>query len=307
MKHLLLTAASVWLIMQPVTAAAQTRIEAILVPNEGNPTRIWINSVGTTGIRFYQTAQTTALNDFALSQARTIYFPESRSFSGAMQQFRARDYRAAAESFGNVAAEFRPVHLLPNNPSSRAAFFEIESLRLLGDYAKMSEKLGAFQKSGISRENEIRQLELNLMWDAIGREAWDQLGHLVERHATSRLPGDQRAQVAYCMGLVREKKGETKEAIDAYNEAMIVDAAASEVVARMSALAILRIHDADPDVKVARDMWGSENFKTSAPGYSKLLEAGAVARIFEEFVGAGTPLPDQYKAYLDYKAPDPES
>jgi len=307
MKRFLIVAASALLIMQPGGVAAQTRIEAILVPNEGGPIRVWITSVGTTGIRYYQTAQTTSVSELALSQARTIFFPESQSFVGAMQQFRGRDYRAAAGSFAKVAAEFEIVRPLPNNPSSRAAFFEIECYRLLGDYTKMSEKMGAFNKSGISRENELRQLDLNLMWEAVGRKAWDRLENLVREHANTRMPGNQRAQVAYCTGLVHENKGEIKEAIAAYNEAMIVDAAASEVVARMAALAILGIHHADPDVKAARDAWGSDDLKPSSPGYAKLLEAGAVARIYETFIGAGAPLPDQFKAYLDYKAPDPES
>lgn len=307
MKRLLLTAASIWSVMQPAATIAQTRIDAILVPNEGRPVRIWINSVANNAIRYFPNPQADAPQDYQLSNARSIFFEESKSFGAAMQQFRARDYKAAAESFGKVVEEFRPVQPLPNNPSSRAAFFEMESLRLIGDYKKMSEKLGKFPKSGISRENELRQLEINMMWDAIGREAWDQLGQLVERHAGLRLPGDQRAQVAYGLGLFHDKKGNSREAIDAYNEAMIADAAASEVVARMSALAILRIHDADPEVRAAKQIWGSEQLKPSSPGYSKLLEAGAVARMFEQFIGAGAPLPDEFKAYLEFKAPDPTS
>lgn len=305
MKRYIIIFASALLIMQPESADAQTKIEAIAVPNDGRPLRVWINQVGTAGFRYYADARTTALSELALNQVKTIFFPESQSFGTAMQHFRGRDYRASADAFAAVATEFQVVRPLPNNPSSRAAYFEIESLRMLGEYAEMSEKLGAFNRSGISRENELRQLELNLMWEAVGREAWDQLGHLVEQHSRTRMPGNQRAQVAYCQGLVLENKGETKAAIDAYNEAMIVDAAASEIIARNAALAILRIHDADPDVKVARDFWGSEDFKASVPGYAKLLEAGAVARIFEEFVGAGSPLPDQFKAYLEYKATEP--
>lgn len=307
MKRFLITASCALLILQSGDVLAQTRIEAIVVPKEGGPVRVWINTVGPTGFRYYETAQTTTLSDLALSQTRTIFFTEPQLFGDSMQQFRARDYRSAADGFARVAAEFEVVRSLPNNPSSRASYFEIESLRLLGEYGKMSEKLRDLNRSGISRENELRQLELNMMWDAIGREAWDQLGNLVEQHSSSDLPGNQRAQVAYCMGVVHEKKGENKEAIESYNEAMLVDAAASEVVARMAALAILRIHDADPDVKAAREMWGTENIKTSSPGYAKLIEAGAVARMFEAFIGAGVSLPDEYAAYLEYKAAEPES
>jgi tetratricopeptide (TPR) repeat protein len=306
MKRFLITAATALLIMQPGEVVAQARIEAIVVPNEGRPLRVWITQVGTAGIRYFRDTQTTAVSELALSQTRAIFFPDSQPFVSAMQQYRAREYRAAADSFAKVAADFQVVRPLPNNPSSRAAFFEIECLRLLGEYGKMAEKLGDFNKSGISRENEVRQLELNLMWDAVGRKAWDQLGHLVDQHSNTRMPGNQRVQVAYCKGLVLENKGESKNAIDAYNEAIIIDAAASEVVARMAALAILRIHDSDPDVKIAREMWGSEDFKRSLPGYAKLLEAGAVARIYETFISAGAPLPDQYTVYLEYKEPDAE-
>ncbi len=307
MKRLLFTIASVLCFLQPAEIAAQTRIEAILIPKEGGPVRIWIHEVGNDGFRYYDTPQTTALTNFAFNRMRSIFFPESRIFNAAMQQFRARDYQGARESFAKVAEEFRVVRGIPNNPSSRAAFFEIECHRLLGEYAKMSEKMGAFNKSGISRENELRQLELNLMWEAVGREAWDSLDSLVRKHVNAKMPANQRAQVAYLAGLVEEKKGNTTEAIEAYNEAMIIDAAASEVVARMAALGILRIHDADPEVQTARKVWGTDDSKPNSSGYQKLVEAGAVARIYEAFVSAGSPLPDAFKAYLDFKAPVPES
>ena len=308
MKRLLITAASALLfVMHAGEASAQTRIEAIVVPNEGNPQRIWINEVSGTGIRYYQTATTTALSDFALSQAKTIFFPEPRALSTAIQQFRGRDYRTAMDGFAKVAAEFQPVRTLPNNPSTRAAFFQIECLRLLGEYERMSEKLGAINKSGLTRENELRQLELNLMWEAVGSEAWDRLESLVRERGDSSMPGNQRAQVAYCTGLVHEQKEEFKQAIDAYNEAMIVDAAASEVVARMAAIGILRILDADPEVQAAREAWGTDKERPNSAGHGKLLEAGAVARIYESFVSAESPLPDAYKPYLEYQAPDAES
>jgi tetratricopeptide (TPR) repeat protein len=165
----------------------------------------------------------------------------------------------------------------------------------------MSGLLGAFNKNGLTRENEIRQLELNLMWDAVGRKAWEQLAHLVEQRADARMPGDQLAQVAYCRGLVLEQKGEVDEALSAYNEAIVADAAASEVVARMAAISILTLIDSDPLVKTAREAWGTEDEMKNSPGYSKLLEAGAMARLFEDFVGAGTPLPDKFRDYMKYE------
>ena len=307
MKRLLITTASALLLVIHAGEASAQRIEAIVIPNEGEPRRIWINEVTNTGVRYYQTTDTTALSDFALNQARTIFFPEPSALSTAIQQFRGRDYRAAMAGFAGVAAEYQAVRPLPNNPSTRASYFEIECLRLLGEYGRMSEKLGALNQSGLTRENELRQLELNLMWEAVGREAWDRLESLVRERGDSRMPGDQRAQVAYCAGLVHEQKGETKQAIEAYNEAMIVDAAASEVVARMAAIRILRIHDADPDVQAAREAWGTDDERPNSAGHAKLLEAGAVARLYDAFVGAGSPLPNDLKPYLEYQAPEAES
>jgi len=307
MKRFFIIAVSTMLSMHPGQADAQARIEAIVVTNEGNPVLLWIHEATPAGFSYYENLQTTALSELRTNQFRTVVFPESQAFREAMLKFHGRDYREAAKRFNSVATEFQAVRPLPNNPSTRAAFFELECLRLLGEYKKMSEKIGDINKAAITRENELRQLELNLMWEAVGSEAWDRLESLANEHAQSRMPANQRAQVAYCTGLVLENKGETKAAIDAYNEAMIIDAAASEVVARMAALGILRIYDADPDVQAARERWGTSDLKPSSPGHAKLLEAGAVARIFEDFVGAGTPLPDPFKVYLEYKEPAPES
>ena len=290
-----------------VAVAQQTRIEAISIPNTGSPQRIWINEVTNSNIRHYQNPTTAALSDLSRSSLQAVFFPEPPALSTAIQQFRGREYRAAKDGFARVASEFRAVRPLENNPATRAAFFEIECLRLLGEYEEMSEKLGAINKGGLTRENELRQLELNLMWEAVGRQVWDRVEILAREFAGTRMPANQRAQVAYCLGLVLEQKGEANAAIQAFNEAMIIDAAASEVESRLAALAILRIYDADPDVQSAREAWGTEHARPNSKGHARLIEAGAVARIYEDFIGAGVPLPAAFKPYLEYQAPETES
>lgn len=298
MKHLLITAAGIGLLLHD---AAQARIETIVIPKDGAPLRIYVDMVGQNDVRYFETDTTTTTSTMPIASAERFFFPEPPGFTAAMGHFRARDYQAALAGFSKVAEEFKAVRRLGNNPSTRALYFEIECLRLLGEYSKMSQKLGTFNKSGLVRENELRQLELNLMWDAVGREAWEQLVHLVNQRAGTTMPGGQIAQVAYCRGLVHESKEEIDDALVAYNEAMIADAAASEVVARMAALNILRILDSDPLVHTAREAWGTKNEMKNSPGYSKLLEAGAVARLFVDFVGAGAPLPESFKDYVKYE------
>jgi tetratricopeptide (TPR) repeat protein len=309
MKRLLIPAVGIFILAGQAdaqsgsSASPSPRIETIMIPKkEGNPIRIFIDLVGEKEIRYFENANTTATSTIPIADAKQFFFPEPQAFSTAMGQFRARDYKAALAGFSKVAEEFKGVRRLPNNPSTRAQYFEIECLRLLGDYNKMSGMLGAFNKSGLTRENELRQLELNLMWDAVGRKAWEQLAHLVDQRSDARMPGNQIAQVAYCRGLVLEQKGEIDEALSAYNEAIVADAAASEVVARMAAINILTLIDSDPLVKTAREAWGTEDEMKNSPGHSKLLEAGAVARLFEDFVGAGAPLPDKFRDYVKYEA-----
>lgn len=302
MKSLLIIAAGIGLLLQ----AAQARIETIVIPKEGAPLRIYVDMVGQNDIRYFEDDTTTVTKTISISSVERFFFPEPPGFTTAMGHFRARDYQTALAGFSKVAADYQAVRRLTNNPSTRALYFEIECLRLLGEYSKMSQKLGTFNKSGLVRENELRQLELNLMWDAVGREAWEQLVHLVNQRAGTTMPGGQIAQVAYCRGLVHESKEELDDALVAYNEAMIADAAASEVVARMAALNILRILDADPLVQTAREAWGTEDEMKNSPGYTKLLEAGAVARLFVDFVGAGAPLPDPFKDYVKYEEKEKE-
>lgn len=303
MKHSLISAVTAVSLLATGSLSAQARLEAILVPIEGRPLRVFIAQAGNDGFRYYLDTQTTVLNDYFIKDARTVFFVEPPAMRVAMQQFRGRDYQAAAGSFAEVAKEYSVVKTLAGNPATRATFFEIECLRLLGDYAKMSEKMGSLNKSALSRENEIRQLELNLLWDAVGSKSWDRLGNLLKQYEKSNMPENQQAQLAYCKGVFHENQGEIKEAINAYSRAMVVDGGASEVETRMAALAILRILDQDPDVQKARELWGTDDEKPNSSGYARLLEAGSLARIYESLIGSGVPLPDAYKVYLNYKAP----
>lgn len=299
---ILLASTAVGIFAAAPAAADPLRVEAIIVPKEGNPIRAWIIAANRERIRYHETAVTTAVQEFAVSESNSVFFLEPRLFSEALHQYHARDYRAALASFAKIAEDYQAVRMLPDNPSSRAAFYEMECLRQLGEYSRLSQRLGAFNRSGITREYELRQLELNLLWEAVGSEAWDRLEILVRQRADTRLPGYQRAQVAFCEALVHEKNDRQGQALNAYNVAMTADSGASEVLTRNSALAILRILQDDPEVKIARDLWGTPRERPNSAGYAKLLEAGAVARMFQAHLGSGAPLPAAFEDLIQYES-----
>jgi hypothetical protein len=55
-------------------------------------------------------------------------------------------------------------------------------------------------------------------------------------------------------------------------------------------------------VQNAIKVWGTGDEDKNSKGYSDLLEAAAVASLYELSLGAGTPLPGEYKTFLQYKA-----
>lgn len=179
-----------------------------------------------------------------------------------------------------------------------AAFYELECQRKLGDLDGLAKALLTFAKAPALGGHRLRQLEIDALWDAVRTKSWDRLESLATQRLHPRLPGDQRAQVAYCHGLAMENLGRPLEALAAYNIAMTADAGASEEVARPAALGVLRIHLADSEVRAA--LTGTPEAAREGPGVFQLKEAAAVAFLFELTLGAGTPLPEEFKVFLKF-------
>ena len=129
-------------------------------------------------------------------------------------------------------------------------------------------------------------------------KSWDRVEALASQRLGEKLPGDQRAQVAYSQGQALENLGRGFEALGAYNLAMTADGGASEEIAGQAALGVLRIHRADPEVQAALTAPAEINQET--PGNLRLREAAAVALLFELTLGAGTPLPQEFKDFLNH-------
>lgn len=261
----------------------------------------WIVAATKTQIRYKDSELTMDTKDARISEFGAVYLLEPADYSKAMDLFEARKYKEAKEAFEKVKNRFKPVAGMDNNPSTMAAFYEMECMRLLDDLEGLSKALGSFIKEPLTRESQLRQLELYILWDAARMKNWDRLEILCRERDKVKLPGEQRAQVAYLHGLALEGLDRKQEALFAYNTAMTADAAASESIARKSAIRVLEIHKADPDVQQAIKVWGTADEKKGTRGYLHLVEAGAVASIYEIALGAGEPLPTSLKSFLTYK------
>lgn len=272
-------------------AAPPPAFEAILIRPDGGSSRAFIVTATSASLRYREEKDAAEIKDIKLSDLKSVHLIEPPALAAAIDLFQGRRYQEAKTAFAAIRENYQPVITLPGNPATLAAFYRLECLRKLGDLEGLAEALRKFDKDPLVRENQLRQLEIYLFWDAVRTKNWPRLIALAKDREKQRLPGYQRVQIAWCHALALEATGEIREALDAYNTALTADAGASEEIARNAALAILRIHLADPAVKEALKQPGSQN--------PLLLEARAVASLFELSLGAGDPLPENFRVFLN--------
>ncbi len=215
--------------------------------------------------------------------------PASREFATAIDLYEGRKYQEALTAFQQI--KLTPL----------AGFYESECQRKLGNLDALTTVVRSLVKSPALGADRLRQLEIDALWDAVRTKSWETLQSLARDRMAEILPEDQRAQVSYCLGLALENLQSPDEALNAYHTAMTADAGASEEIARLAAVAVLRIHLADAEVVTAMESWGKPDEIRDAPGRARLKEAAALAGMFELSLGADLPLPADFKPFLKYR------
>lgn len=278
------------------------RTEAFLIDQEGRSTRIELVAATRTSVRYRVPGGSKDALDFVLKDGATVFVSEPRDFAEAMEFYQARKYAEARARFIAVKERYRPIEGLEDSVSTLAAFYEMECLRKEGDLEGLAMALQKFAKGPLSREYQVRQLELYVFWDAVRTKSWERLETLAKERVNMRLPGDQRAQIAYCQGLALENLERPDEALISYNIAMTADAGASEEITRQAVLRVLGIYHRDPEVRSALKI--PENGKEVVPlnAAGKLAAAKAMAHQFQRSLGAGIPLPVEFRHFLKVNA-----
>jgi tetratricopeptide (TPR) repeat protein len=273
---------------------APAQVAAVLFTEDGSQPA-WIVEASKTAIRYRETEVAVDTQIAKLSDIKHIYIYQPRDLTAAMELYQARKYEEAKAAFIAVKERYQALATLEDSPGIIAAFYEMESLRKLGDLEGLEKALQKFDKRKLTSDHQQRQVDLYVIWRVLQSKNWKSVESLAKERERTRLPGDQRAQVAYCHGLALEALERPAEAVNAFQTALVADAGASEEIAREAALRILTILNEDPDVQRAIRDWGTKDENKNAPGRAKLLEASALALLFEKTLGGGSPLPDKLK------------
>lgn len=290
----------------PALRAQNLAVEAYLIYEEGDIETAYITASSKTQVRYKETAESTSVTDVKISDIQSIYILEPPDFSNALTLFKQQKFDEARAKFAEVRKKYQPIEELIDNPSTLAAFYECECLRILGDLDGLAKAQEGIDKSVLTRETQLRQFELYSMWDAMRAKSWDRLDAICQSRLKENLPGGQRAQVGYCLGVALEARNRPLEAIRAYNIAMTADAGASRDLVKKAVESSLRLYKKDPEVIIAMELWGTKNEKKGSNGYSRLVEAGGLANLYLTSLGGGVALPNDVKDMVKYK-PEEES
>lgn len=282
-------------------AAAATPAEAMLMLEDETFLDIWIIAATKTSIRYLESKVDTEHTDLLISKAKSIYLKEPKEFTQAVDLFQARKYAEAKAMFGALKTRYKFMEAMPGNYSALSAFYEMECMRKLGDLEGLATAMQRFLADPLLRQAHKQQVDIYTFWDAVRTKGWARVDAMAKERAAEPLPGNLRAQIAYCHGLALEGLKRPNEALNAYNTALTADAGASEEIARQAAINILRVLKADENVEQAVRFWGTPDEVKHAPGRIRLLEASAVAHFYEKYLGLGTPLPPEYRPLLKYK------
>jgi hypothetical protein len=301
MKHLILSA--LLLPALSISAFSQAAFEAeaiISKPDDGGTFRAWILAASKTQIRYKTTKVSTDFTDSRISDFATIFLVEPPDYAAAIDLYEGRKYKEAQEAFAAVKERCKPIAAMPDNFHTLAAFHEMECFRHLGDYEGLATALKTFIKEPLTREHQLRQLDLYIMWDAVRALAWDRVLIIASERDEEVLPGYQRAQVAYCKGLALDNLNRGREAVIEYSIAMTADSGASEILAQQAAIKALGVYHKDPEVQVAIKNWGTEDENKNSAGYTRLTEAAAMAVFYGKYLDLGKPLSTELKALTKY-------
>ncbi len=262
--------------------------------------QVWLIAATKTQIRFREAPQAMDTKDARLSDFGGMYILEPKEVTEAFDLYESRKYSEAREAFGKIKARFKPLQALDNNPSTVAAFFEMECMRHLEDLEALNKELSTFIKDPLTSESQLRQLEIYVLWDAARTKSWDRLDILCRERQEVKLPPEQRAQIGYLHGMALEGMGKPLDALNGYQIAMTADAGASEVITRKSAIRVMEIIKADPEVQHAINVWGTEDEQKGSKGYALLQEAGAMTVLYDMALGGGEPLPSSLRDLAKY-------
>lgn len=286
------------------TPAGPARIKAMLIKEDGSAQGVWIVSATKSQIRVLEAENSPTIIDKRVTDFQSIYLLKPKELLEANSLYQARKYKEADEKFAVVKEKYKSIAQLDDNPSTVAAFYEMECARKLGDLDRLSTLSAKFVKDPLTKEYQLRQLELYVLWEAYRNKSWDRVLALADQLEKTKLPLDQRVQVNFCQAAAYQNTKKPQEALMMYQAVMVGDLGASEDLVRQAAQSSLKMLSEDEEVSQAMKQWKSKSENKTSRGYHKLQMAYGIASMYQLSLGAGQSLPVAYQTFLKFKKED---
>lgn len=253
-------------------------------------------------ITWKESETSTTLRELS-TPATTVYFIEPPEFTEALELYKSRNYKDARTKFASCANLYEKTREVKGNFSTLAKFHEMECARKLEDLDGLAALYEKFDGEKLTHEYHKLQVKMyGVFWDAVRTQSWTRLDGIImdDEWYLTRLPGNLRAQLAYCHGLALEGMEKPIQALTAYNKAFVADFGASENITSKAALNCLRILSEHPDVALAKKLYPTEDYTDFMNGALLIKEGTALVKLWDKSLGSGEKLPELYKDFLKY-------
>ncbi|WP_018971075.1 hypothetical protein [Rubritalea marina] len=279
--------------------ASRTAMEAFLLRPKQKPVKIYVLSGTPANFSFVNTLQSTQTRNGKVSGGASLYFMQPKEFVAAMDLFEGRKYSEAAAGFGAFAQKYASFKAFKENYATLASYYEMESLRKQFDVAGLVAKAASFNSKPLGNAEQVQQVEIYKFWELLHAKSWDQLVTLSEEWQAKSIPDTHRAQIAYCHAVALKEQGKLDAAIDAYSTAFTVDTFKSHELVNQAALEALDLYLNQKEVAAAIKAWGTAKQDKAGQGYKWLVEANALARLYNTTgMGGGVDLDARFAPIL---------
>lgn len=235
------------------------------------------------------------------SEVASLLMLEPKSYLGAIDLYEARKYADASIKFGEIAERYKAFKPIPDNVSTLAGFYQLECLRKQFKLKELKDAVSVYNAQSLVQKNLRRQVQIYKLWEAVEEKQWKRVEKLAKQWEKKKASNEQRAQIAYCLGLALENLQQNRAALNAYAVAMTIDYGNSQEITRRAAQNALRVYQSMPAVQNAMQQWGTSSANELSKGSRMLKEAVALVNLYTAIdLGGGMALPAEYKKFLKY-------
>lgn len=189
----------------------------------------------------------------------------------ARAAFATGNYLEAAKGFAKVVADYEKLIIhIPQNFASEAMFYQIESLRRLGNYKILQSLLDSPAGKSMDKmlsdryENQIKFQKLWAIYGSGDMAAVEKALESYQEPVTGKaallpapnfrkMPQSQLSQVAFMRGKVYESKGEKDKALQDYTRAFSTNFAYDPIVSQQAMGASMLLMSANPELQSSNE------------------------------------------------------